>query len=81
VQQGLAPRDSKPTPSVGLGVAEIRVRDSSSAFRLMYVAKFTEAVDVLHVFQKKSQQAAVCISNWPDGALPLFGELARRFEQ
>ena len=39
--------------SVGPGVIEIRVR-AGGAFRLMYVAKFTETIYVLHVFQKKS---------------------------
>ena len=42
-------------PSIGLGAWEIRVR-VGGAFRLFYVAKFPEAVYVLHVFQKKSQQ-------------------------
>ncbi len=43
-------------PSVGLGVKEIRVR-VGGAFRILYVAKFTEAVYVLHAFQKKDQKA------------------------
>ena len=34
----------------------IRVRDESGVFRLMYVAKFPEAVYVLHAFQKKTQK-------------------------
>ena len=58
VQRGLAPMDWKPMPAVGPGVVEIRVRDASGAFRLMYVAKFAEAIYVLHVFQKKSQKTA-----------------------
>jgi phage-related protein len=45
-------------PSVGAGVSEIRVR-VGGAFRLFYVAKFSEAIYVLHVFQKKSQQTAL----------------------
>lgn len=49
------PRDWKPMPSVGMGVVEIRVR-VGGAFRLMYVAKFVEAVYVLHVFEKKSRK-------------------------
>jgi phage-related protein len=44
-------------PSVGLGVNEIRVR-LDGAFRLIYVAKFQEAVYVLHAFQKKSRKTA-----------------------
>jgi phage-related protein len=53
VQAGREPRDWKPMPSVGLGVNEIRVR-AGDAFRVIYVAKFAEAVYVLHAFQKKS---------------------------
>jgi len=43
-------------PEVGAGVYEIRHRDSSGAFRVMYVTKFAEAVYVLHAFQKKTQK-------------------------
>jgi len=45
-------------PSVGVGVAEIRVRTADGAFRVFYVAKFAEAIYVLHAFQKKSQRTA-----------------------
>ena len=55
VQNGEDADDWKPMPAVGSGVHEIRVRDESGAFRLMYVAKFPEAVYVLHAFQKKTQ--------------------------
>jgi phage-related protein len=57
VQRGHDPRDAKPMATVGSGVFEIRVR-AGGAFRAFYVAKFPEAVYVLHVFQKKSQQTA-----------------------
>ena len=57
VQSGLLPRDWKPMPSVGVGVAEIRVR-IEGAFRVMYVAKFAEGIYVLHVFQKKTQKTS-----------------------
>jgi phage-related protein len=50
--------DWKPMPTVGNGVHEIRVRDEAGAFRLMYVAKFPEAVYVLHAFQKKTRTTA-----------------------
>ena len=52
VQQGRAPSDWKPMPSVGAGVVEIRVRAADGAFRVFYVAKFAEAIYVLHAFQK-----------------------------
>ena len=58
VQAGKEPADWKPMPSVGLGVSEIRVRDASGAFRLIYVARFSEAVYVLHAFQKKARKTA-----------------------
>ena len=56
VQAGREPADWKPMPSVGLGVNEIRVRDADGAFRLIYVARFTEAVYVLHAFRKKARK-------------------------
>lgn len=55
VQAGLEPEDWKPFDDVGAGTKEIRIRDSSGIFRVMYVAKFEEAVYVLHCFQKKTQ--------------------------
>ena len=58
VQLGGLPDDWKPMATVGPGVIEIRVR-AGGAFRLMYIAKFTEAVYVLHVFQKKSQKTSL----------------------
>jgi phage-related protein len=42
-------------PDVGPGAKEIRVH-TGSAYRLFYVARFEEAVYVLHVFQKKTQK-------------------------
>lgn len=58
VQQGKEPDDWKPMPSIGAGVQEIRVRDERGAYRVFYVAKFEEAVYVLHVFQKRSQKTS-----------------------
>jgi phage-related protein len=42
--------------TVGQGVREIRIRDTSGAFRVLYVAKLEDAVYVLHCFQKKTQK-------------------------
>jgi phage-related protein len=56
VQYGGEPKDWKPMPEVGAGAIEIRHRDESGAFRMIYVAKFAEAVYVLHAFQKKTQK-------------------------
>lgn len=55
VQNGEPPADWKPMAAVGQGVQEIRIRDEAGAFRVIYVAKFVDAVYVLHCFQKKTQ--------------------------
>ena len=55
VQAGLDPQDWKPFDDVGAGTKEIRIKDASGAYRVMYVAKFEDAVYVLHCFQKKTQ--------------------------
>ena len=55
VQAGLEPADWKPFNEVGAGTKEIRIRDASGAYRVMYVAKFEEAIYVLHCFGKKTQ--------------------------
>jgi len=44
--------------SIGQGVQEIRVRDESGAFRVLYVAKFERAIYILHCFQKKTQKTS-----------------------
>ncbi len=58
VQYGGMPSDFKPMSTVGDGVFEIRVRDGMGAFRVMYVARFSEAVYVLYAFQKKTQRTS-----------------------
>jgi len=58
VQRGYQPDDWKPMSSIGKGVQEIRIRDESGAFRVLYVAKFERAIYVLHCFQKKTQKTS-----------------------
>ena len=57
VQQGETPPDSKPMSIIGQGVQEIRIR-TTDAYRIFYVAKFPEAIYILHAFQKKTQKTA-----------------------
>lgn len=45
-------------PTIGQGVQEIRIRDAAGAFRVIYIAKFADAIYVLHCFQKKTQRTA-----------------------
>jgi phage-related protein len=42
-------------PSVGLGVQEIRIH-TGREHRVVYVAKFAEAVYVLHAFEKRTRR-------------------------
>ena len=58
VQCGLEPRDWKSLTSIGSGVKEIRVRDETGIFRVIYLATRPEGVYVLHCFQKKTQRTS-----------------------
>ena len=55
VQSGRNPDDWKPVKAVGTGVIEIRIHEDGE-FRVILVAKFEEAIYILHAFQKKSQK-------------------------
>ena len=55
VQRGLMPTDWRPLSGVGSGVNEARIH-TGTEHRVLYVAKFEEAVYVLHAFEKKSRQ-------------------------
>ena len=58
VQRGLQPDDFKPMPTIGRGVEEIRIRDDSGIYRVIYTARFADAVFVLHAFEKKTQRTS-----------------------
>lgn len=58
VQQGSDPDEFKPMPEIGSGVNEVIVDTADGWFRVMYVAKFEEAVYVLHSFQKKTNKTS-----------------------
>ena len=44
--------------SIGQGVREIRMRDQSGAFRVIYIAAWADAIYILHAFQKKTATTA-----------------------
>lgn len=58
IQRGDDPDDWKPFDDVGAGTKEVRIKLTDGAFRVMYVAKFPEAVYVLHCFKKKTQKTS-----------------------
>ena len=57
VQSGLMPTDFKPMTTVGAGAYEIRVREGNQ-YRVIYVAKFSDTVYVLHSFVKKTPKTS-----------------------
>ncbi len=58
VQRGKEPDDSKPMPSIGAGVKDIRLWDEAGTFRVIYLAQLADAVYVLHCFQNKTQETS-----------------------
>jgi phage-related protein len=58
LQRGRDPDDWKPMNEVGAGVRELRIRDEQGIFRVIYVAKFADAIFVLHCFQKKTRKTS-----------------------
>jgi len=70
VQVGRDPGDWKPMSTVGPGVREIRIRDETGAFRVIYVANFEDAVYVLHAFQKNTRKTARADLKLATRALP-----------
>jgi len=65
-------------PSVGLGVQEMRIH-TGAEHRVLYVARFAEAVYVLHAFEKRTRRTP---KDDPDLARQRLGslinQLARR---
>lgn len=58
VQTGLDPADWKSMINIGQGVKEIRIKEDDGQYRVIYVAKFADALQVLHAFQKKTKRTA-----------------------
>jgi phage-related protein len=57
VQTGENPLDWKPMRAVGPGAMEIRVHRGGE-YRVVYVARFREAIYVLHCFGKKTRKTS-----------------------
>lgn len=55
VQMGMNPDDWKVMKNIVSGVMEIRIHEGGE-YRVIYVAKFSEAVYILHAFQKKTRK-------------------------
>jgi phage-related protein len=55
VQAGQESDDWKPMSIIGVGVKEIRIHKLNE-YRVIYVEKFSEAIYVLHAFEKKTSR-------------------------
>jgi len=73
VQMGMDPIDWKAMPSIGAGVKELKIHEKGE-FRVVFIAKFPEAVYVLHAFQKKTQKT-------PKKDIALAQQRLKRLEQ
>lgn len=58
LQRGGMPSDWKPMPTVGQGVGEIRI-STETEHRIFFVARFHEAIYIVHVFEKRSRKTPV----------------------
>jgi phage-related protein len=56
IQAGLEPDDWKSLDNIGSGIKEIRIRDNTGNYRIIYIAKLEDAIYVLHCFQKKDDK-------------------------
>ena len=50
---------SRPMPSIGLGVEELRVRDRSGAYRVFYYTRLADSILIFHAFSKKTQKTPI----------------------
>lgn len=58
LQAGLEAADWKPMPEIGRGVEEVRLRYESGAYRIIYIARYANAVYVPHCFNKKTKRTS-----------------------
>ena len=56
LQQGERPSDSRPLPSIGRGVFELRDQDERAWYRVIYLSRINDVIYVLHCFEKKSRE-------------------------
>jgi phage-related protein len=46
---------SRSLPSLGKGVHELRIKDKTGQYRVVYVLKVKDAIYLVHAFKKKTQ--------------------------
>lgn len=76
IQRGFEPNDWKPMQTIAQGVREIRIH-TKGQYRVIYIAKFTDAIYVLHAFEKKTQKTK---QQDIEAAKRSFKEVQKRFK-
>jgi len=56
LQRGELPDDWKPHSTIGKGAIELRIRSARGHYRVIILARRTEAIHVLHAFVKKTRK-------------------------
>jgi len=77
LQQGLMPNDWKAMKAVGSGVYEIRIHTGAER-RIFYIAKYDDAIYVLHAFKKSTRQTRQADINLARQRLAEFLESSRQ---
>ena len=54
LQTGGRPLNSRPMPSIGARVCELKEQDERAWYRVIYLAKIGNRIYILHCFEKKS---------------------------
>ena len=54
LQEGDRPLHSRPMPSIGIRVYELKEQDERAWYRVIYLAKIRNRIYILHCFEKKS---------------------------
>jgi phage-related protein len=56
LQQGARPKDSRPLPSIGTGMFQLRDQDERAWYRVVYLSRIEDVIFVLHCFEKKGRE-------------------------
>ena len=49
---------SRPMPIIAKGAHELRLKDKSGQYRVVYIVKVKDAIYLVHAFKKKTQATA-----------------------
>jgi phage-related protein len=58
LQGGDRPLNSRPMPSIGARVYELKEQDERAWYRVIYLARIRNRIYILHCFEKKSAKTA-----------------------